>query len=801
LERTTLAQRLDNEILILDGAMGTMLQPHLASSACMDLASVEKPDLVGGVYNAYAEAGADLISTNTFGANRIKLSSFGLHDMAVEINARAAALARKYVPETVLVAGCIGPTGELAEPMGPMDFASCYQVFLEQAAALAEGGADLFLLETFSDLKELKIACMAVRESTGLPIMASMTYEEGFTTFTGTDPVTAAVVLESLDVDVLGVNCSTGPEPMLEIVGRYAALGDTPVFVEPNAGLPRLDGGRIAYDVGPEEMAGFAAQFVEIGANIVGSCCGSTPVFTEALRKRIKAKKPLSRGATSSLRITSRTNTVTVGDGNPFCIIGERINPTNRDDLSGEIEKGSCALLQREATLQQKQGAHCLDLNVGLPSIDEAHFMGKAVTAVETVAGTPLSIDSIHAGAVEAGLKAAAGKVLINSVNAESKSLEKIIPLVKKYGAALLCLPVGEKGVPKTAESRVALLREIIDYALKAGMKRKDLICDCLTLTVSAEQKRADETLKALQIVRNELHLPTVLGVSNISFGLPERSLINSTFLSMAMASGLDAAIMNPGDARMMETVQAASVLTVRDRDSKEFVRRFARKKKKAAADEQLYLGDEWKIPEAVLNGNREEIASLVDQALASGKSALDINKYFLIPAIQEVGKRYDRKEIYLPQMILAAETMQEAFRVLEPHFGSEGGRAQGKVLLCTVKGDVHDIGKNIVGLFLKNHGFEVTDLGKDVSAEQIVAEAGKCGADIVGLSALMTTTMVEMDHVVKSLRLSQSKAKIIVGGAVVTKRYAREIGADGFARDGVSAVELVNELLSAKPA
>ena len=791
-------ERLQVEILILDGAQGTMIQPHISAGSCYDMANLENPGVVSAMYAAYAKSGADIISTNTFGASRIKLQEFGLGERASEINRAGADLAKKAVGDRAWIAGCIGPTGKLISPIGALDFDETYDVFRQQVLALAEGGVDLFLLETFSDLKEVKIAVMAVRENTDLPVMASMTFEESFTTFTGTDPVTAANVLVSLGIDVLGVNCSTGPEPMLEVLGRYAMTTDCPLYVEPNAGLPRLDRNNEAvYLVSPEEMAVYGERFVEIGACVVGSCCGSTPEFTKALKDRLGAKKPVSRHVEPFLRLSSRVHTVQLGRDLPFCVIGERINPTNRENLTQELREGKMGHVQREAQSQAEQGAHVLDLNVGVPGIDEAAVMARCVEAVENVVNLPLCIDSVNPSAVEMALRESAGKLLINSVNGEEKRLDEVIPLAKRYGAGLICLAVGDGGIPKTAEERLAIIKKIILRAEEAGIHRNDLICDCLTLTVSAQQKRAEETLKAIRMIKEETGLPTVLGVSNISYGLPERSLINATFLSMAMASGLDAAIMNPGDVRMMETVLAGSVLTVRDRDSRAYVRRhMKKKKKKSGASEQLYFEEDWSIPQAVAAGNREEIGSLVEKALADGRSAHEINTQFLIPAIQEVGRKYDRKEIYLPQMILAAETMKAAFNVLEPHFDASDRSSKGTVLLCTVKGDVHDIGKNIVGLFLRNHGFDVVDMGKDVASETIVKKAGEVSADVVGLSALMTTTMVEMPGIIASLKTACPSVKIIIGGAVVTQRYADQIGAHGYAKDAVEAVAVVNTLL-----
>lgn len=796
MKKSDFRQFLKDRVLILDGVFGTMLQPHLPAGACVDAANLEKPDLVEGIIRDYVSAGADIISTNTFGASRIKLDEFSQGEKTREINETAAKLAKKHAGKC-LVAGVIGPTGKLVQPLGDMNFDEAYKVFKEQALALAEGGVDLFLLETFSDLKEIKAAMLAIHDLTDLPVMAAMTFGDSYITFTGTDPVTAANVLISMGADALGVNCSTGPEPMLEVLGRYAVFTDHPLFIEPNAGIPRLNGKAVKYQVTADEMAVFAEKFVQIGANVVGTCCGSTPEYTQALRKKLNGMKPVSRKANTGLHLSSRVHTVSVGSDLPFAIIGERINPTNRDDLADAILHGKIGPLQQEARAQTEEGAHLLDVNIGVPGVDEAGIMLKAVQGIENVSRLPLVIDSTNVQAIETALKESAGKPLINSVHGSKESMKGIIPLAAKYGAGLLCLAVGEKGIPNTAEERLQVLDTIIRTADKAGIPKNHLICDCLTLTVSAQQKRAETTLRAIQMVKEKLNLPTILGVSNISYGLPERGLINATFLSMAMASGLDAAIINPGDAGMMNTVRAASVLTVRDKDSRAFVSTHQKKKgkKTSAVSTEAKTDSGEKIYDAVASGRRDDIAELIEEALKSGISALDINND-MISAIQEVGRQYDAKTIFLPQMIMAAETMQRGFVVLEPHFAGDKVQSRGKVILCTVKGDVHDIGKNIVGLFLRNHGFDVIDLGKDVPTEHIVEEAVKKKADVVGLSALMTTTMQEMKNVIQALKKAKSGARIIIGGAVVTKKYAADIGAHAYAKDAVSAVEQVKSLV-----
>jgi 5-methyltetrahydrofolate--homocysteine methyltransferase len=797
MEKSAFYQFLHERIRVLDGAMGTMLQPLVKAGSCLEILNAEQPGQVRSVYSDYAQAGADIISTNTFGGSRIKLHEFGLGPRTAELNRSAAKDAKSAASGRALVAGVIGPTGKLIEPLGPLSFAEAVDVFREQAQALAEGGADCLLLETFSDLREIRAAILASTEAASLPILASMTFDENFTTFTGTDPVTAAVVLDAAGADAIGVNCSTGPEPMLEVLGRFAGATAKPLFAEPNAGLPRLDSGTARYDVPPEKMARFAVSFAEIGVSAIGTCCGSTPEHTRSIRRALGNRKPVARPVERLLRIASRFQTVSIGPGQPFCIIGERINPTNRPELAAAFRGGESGPILQEAQDQVREGAHALDVNAGVPGIDEAAALASAARRLSESARVPLCLDCTRPEALEAALREIPGKALINSVSGDAAKAAAILPLAAKYGAAVLCLAVDGRGIPKTAEERINVLRSVIEAAEAAGVPRSDLICDCLTLTVSTQPGRAAETLKALRMTSGELGLPTVLGVSNVSFGLPDRGPLNASFLSMAMASGLDAAILNPGDARMTETVRAASVLTLRDRDSLEYVRSAAARRRgssgptpvSAAAEE----GPGGRVARAVLQGDRDAIGRLVAEALDAGETPADLNALRLVPAIQRVGRMYEAREIYLPQMILSAETMQKALAVLEPRLA--GGREKhcGTVVICTVAGDVHDIGKNLVALFLRNRGFRVIDLGKDVPAGAIVERAVSVSADFVALSALMTTTVTEMPAVIRELRSAGCRARVIVGGAVVTREYAGSIGADGYAPDGPAAADLLS--------
>jgi len=797
MQREKFRDRVTNNILILDGSMGTMLQPHISNGGCVDYACITHPEVVARVHKEYVEAGADIILTNTFGATRTKLNEYGLGDKVNEINIKAAELARQAKGDNTIVAGSIGPTGKLVEPLGKRGFDEFYAVYKEQTLALAQGGVDIFILETFSDLKEAKAALMAVRENTDLPVMIAMTFAEDKKTFTGTDPVTAATVLSSLGADAIGVNCSLGPAPMLEIVKQLTAATGLPVFVEPNAGIPKLNGSGTTYNVTPEEMAEYAEQYVTHGANIVGTCCGSTPEYTRLIRQRLTGKKPVKRTPPGGLGLSSRFHTVYIGAELPFGVIGERINTTNRKSLAADIKDRQYILLKKDVESQVQAGAGVIDLNISMPGIDESETMREIVRNLDNTLHAPLCIDSKDVKAIETALRESAGKALINSVTGEEENMKELFPLAARYGAGLICLAIDEKGIPDNARDRVRIIEKILKRAKEYGIDRSNLIIDCLAMTVSTKQAGALETLEAIRAVKNDFLLPTVLGLSNISYGLPGRSLLNATYLSMAMAAGLDAAILNPGDARLMDAVKAASVFTMRDKDSKIYSQiDFEREKitvKGATAEENKELSD---IYNAVISGNRESIDLLVKTALDNHVTAEQINDDALIAAINEVGKRYEKKELYLPQMMLSAEVFQAAFKQIQPFFKSSDVKSKGTVLLCTVKGDLHSIGKNIVRLLMSNAGYKVVDLGIDVPAETIYQKAVELNADVVGLSALMTTTMLEMENVVKLFREKGSTTKIIIGGAAVTDEFARDIGADGYARDGVGAVKLVESLV-----
>jgi 5-methyltetrahydrofolate--homocysteine methyltransferase len=789
---------LGGRIVILEGGMGTMLQEAVPGSYALELLNIDHADEVLGIHRAYVPL-ADIICTNTFGGTSIKLGAVGLSERVKELNAAGVRLARQAARDGVLVAGDMGPTGRLIEPLGDLSFWDAYDSFRAQAEVLAEGGVDFILIETMSDLREAKAALLAAREATGLPVMITMTFDETFVTPTGTDPATAANVLASMGAFAVGANCSTGPERMVEVVGRMAQVTNAPILAQPNAGMPELVDGRTVFRLGPDEFVSHAEKLVTVGAGLVGGCCGTRPAHIELLRERLRGVRPVSRDVPAALRLSSRMRTVEIGKNLPFAVVGERINPTNREDLTQEVLDGRTEIIVNDARAQYVAGAHVLDVNIGVPGVDEAAMMLRAAVALENSIAAPLSLDSMNASAFEGTLGALAGKPLLNSVTGAPDKLDEVMPLAARFGAGVVCLAMDESGIKASAEDRISILRRIVDAAERHGVPREHLIADCLTLAVSAEQERVPETLRAVELARTELGLPTILGVSNVSHGLPDRGVLNASFLAMAMERGLDAAIMNPLDVPMMSTLRASSVLTLRDRDSAGYIREHMkrRKKRKSEPEPRAQDGIETRIERAVIDGNVDGIEAMVDDALAEGLGARAINDGVLIPALEEIGRRFEKRDCFLPQMMLAAETVERAFAKLKPLFPKgEEASARATVVVATVEGDVHDIGKNILASMLENHGYRVVDLGKNVPAERIVEVARDEGAGVVALSALMTTTVGQMPIVIESLRAAGLGCKVMVGGAVVTKRFAASIGADGYAKDAARAVKMLEEIL-----
>ncbi|MBI4595272.1 MAG: homocysteine S-methyltransferase family protein [Candidatus Tectomicrobia bacterium] len=789
-------------IVLLDGAMGTMLQQaSRASISCLEEYNLSKPKLVQEVHKAYLAAGSEILLTNTLGANRLKLAEYSLQDRVTEINREGVKLAKEAAGDKALVAASIGPTGKFLAPLGHLTFDAAVRAFSEHVGCVSQSGADLILIETISDLREMKAAIIAAREVCDLPILATMTFQENGKTIMDAEALCCCLVMQSLGVAAVGANCSLGPEGLLDILVKMRDVSQKPLLIQPNAGLPQLKDGRTIFPATPEIFASYAEKFRLEGISLLGGCCGTTPEHIKAMARVIKGKKIVRflPKYTGSL-VCSRNEVVGIGGKNPPVVIGERLNPTGRRDLAAQMREGRFDLFRREALAQVEHGARVLDVNVGIPGIDEVRAIDQAVTAVQSVTRVPVMLDTNNPLVLEAGLKAAEGRVIINSVNGEKGSLERILPLAKKYGALLIGLTLDEKGIPTSGKGRFKIAEGILKAVVEAGLPTYSLIIDPLTLAVSAEPNQALESLEAVSLIKKKLGLATVLGVSNVSFGLPRRELINYSFLAMALGNGLDAAILNPFSQITMDICTSVTLLRGQDPGAQRYIERcqgekippavFPRAVEREMADvgEQLY--------KAVLEGDETSIVLLVEKALEQGMNPVEINKLYMIPAITRVGELFQDGEYFLPQLIRAGHTMEIGISRLKKEERPFQGERKGKILFATAHGDIHDIGKNIVITQLENFGFEVIDLGKSVPLEKITREAKERQVDIIGLSALMTNTMQEMEKLVKKCREEGLGSLVMVGGAVVTKEYADRIGADGYAEDAVKAVALADQLM-----
>jgi 5-methyltetrahydrofolate--homocysteine methyltransferase len=802
--KKTFLQAIYERVLVLDGAMGTMLQERgLEPGRPPEELNLTMPAVVAGVHREYREAGADIIVTNTFGGSRSKLSHYGLEDRLYAINATAVAIAREAAGKEAYVAGSMGPTGRFVEPVGDCSFDEMAAIFREQALPLIEAGADLITLETFLDIKEIRAAVIAIREiSADIPVIAMLTFDDNGRSVLGTPPEAAAITLEGAGANIIGSNCGLGVDGIYDILAAMRRVTRLPLISQANAGLPYLKDGKTIFPGTPEEMTACHERMLDLGVRIIGGCCGTTPAHIRAIRDALTGRErtfPTVGPDEEVTFISGRSGFVAIGPHNPVAIIGERINPTGKKAFAAELREGKVSYVRREALEQAAAGAALLDVNVGAPGIDEAAAMERAVFCVTGAVATPLVLDSSSPEALERGLKAADGKVLVNSVSGEEKSLARVLPLVRKYGAAVIGLTLDETGIPETGEARCKIAQRILDAAKEEGIAARNVLIDCLTLTVSAEQKRAMETLAAIRLVKQRLGLNTVLGVSNISFGLPQRQLISAAFFAMALEAGLDAAIINPREKTMMDAYRAAMVLLNRDPNAAVYIDAYKgaaeiSSGQSPAAEKPLDIRG--RLGRAIIDGDREGIAALVEEGLAQGLSPLQISNEALLPGLEEVGRRFECNRFFLPQVMLSAETMQAAFARLKEEMKGQGFATLGKILMATVEGDIHDIGKNIVCTLLENHGFEVIDLGKNVSAERIIAEARSHEVDAVGLSALMTTTMTEMQNVIARLKEQGVRTFTMIGGAVVTQDYADEIGADIYAKDAMEAVAKIRKLL-----
>ena len=778
-----------SDFIILDGGMGTMLQAAgLPVGQLPELWNITAPEKITAVHRQYTEAGSRILYTNTFGANRHKVKNCGF--TPAELIAGGVRAAREAAGDTgAKVALDIGPIGQLLEPLGTLSFEDVYDIYKEMVTAGEAAGADLIVFETMSDLYEAKAAVLATKENTALPVWVTMTFEASGRTFTGTSIPSMALTLTGLGVDALGFNCSLGPKELLPMVKELRQWTDLPLILKPNAGLP--DPATGAYTITPEEFARELASAADLGVTIFGGCCGTTPDFIRTLSDALSTRTPSPRPAAHRRGVCSAARSVELSG---VRVIGERINPTGKRRFQQALMEGDIDYILSQGIQQQDAGADILDVNVGLPGIDETAMMPRIIKALQAVTDLPLQIDSSDPAVLEAGLRAVNGKAIVNSVNGNREILDAVLPLCKKYGAAVVGLCMDHSGIPQTAEERIAIAERILAAALEHGIAREDVFIDCLTLTVSAQQEQASETLKAVRHVTEVLGLHTVLGVSNISFGLPARENITVSFLIQAMQAGLDLPIVNPNQTAVMDAVTAFRVLSGEDRNSEAYIRRFANT---PSASKESRPAEDMTLTAAIGKGLRAETSALTEKALET-MTELDVVNTLLIPALDLVGDQYEKQKIFLPQLINAANAACEGFEIIKKRIAQKGGASvsKGKIILATVFGDIHDIGKNIVRVVLENYGYTVIDLGRDVPAEAIVEAIRQEDAKLVGLSALMTTTVSSMADTIAAIRRSGHDCKIMVGGAVLTPDYAQKIGADFYARDAKQSADIARQVL-----
>lgn len=787
-------QLLGSRILFFDGGMGTLLQKAgLGQGELPESWNLTHPDVVMQIYRDYAAAGANFITANTFGANRLKLH--GAPFAASELIEAGVSLARKAVDETgrddIFVALDMGPTGKLLKPMGDLDFETAVDAYKEMVVSGVKAGADCCIIETMGDTSEIKAAVLAVKESCGLPVFVTMVFDERGRLLTGADVQTAVAMLEGLGVDALGLNCGFGPEQMLPLVDQLEKCCSIPILVSPNAGLPVVVNGQTMYNVPPEDFAKTMAEIVRKGAWMVGGCCGTTPEHIAAEVAACRNLAPLPLPDNRRTVVSSGSMAVVIGE-DPV-VIGERINPTGKKRFKQALREKDIEYILNEGIKQQDGGAHILDVNVGLPEIDETEMMRLAVSELQGVLNLPLQIDTTSPEAMEAALRIYNGKAMINSVNGKEESMRTVFPLAKKYGGVIVALTIDEGGIPETPEGRLAIAEKIVRTAQEYGIGRQDIVVDALTMTISSGQEAAQVTLRALQLIKEKLGVKTVLGVSNVSFGLPRREIINSAFFLLALQAGLDAAIINPGSEPMMQSLAAYRALSAKDTQCVDYIARYSGQPANAPVAAVKTIS----LQEAVIRGLREEAAQQTKAALETTQP-LDIINETLIPALDIVGKGFEKGTVFLPQLLMSAEAAGTAFDILKAAMAAAGTAQQkrGKVIIATVKGDIHDIGKNIVKVLLDNYGFEVIDLGKDVPPETIVETTLRENVRLVGLSALMTTTVPSMEETIRQLRIAAPDCKVMVGGAVMTQEYADQIGADSYSADAMGAVHYAQQVL-----
>lgn len=817
----------EQKILILDGATGTNLQrAGMPNGVCPEQWILEHPKVLVDLQMSYINAGSNIIYAPTFGGNRLKLEEYGMEKELESVNTRLVALSKEAVAKTgyrAYIAGNLTMTGRQLYPIGKLKLEELIDIYKEQITCLVNAGVDLLVVETMMSLAETRAALIAAKETCSLPVLASMTYSEDGRTLYGTDPETAVVVLQSLGADAVGINCSTGPEEMVPLVERMKQVANVPILAKPNAGMPELVEGETVYAMTPEEFAEYGKALVAAGANIIGGCCGTTNNHIAALARTVRLMEVPDISQERKRILASERQMLEIDLEGGFLVVGERINPTGKKKLQSELRKGSLDMVVQMAEEQEEKGASVLDINMGMNGIDENEMMQKVIYEVTNTVNLPLCIDSSHVDIIEQALRIYPGRALINSISLESEKFEKLLPIAAEYGAMFILLPLSDEGLPKDMEEKKRIIHTIYDRALSLGFAKEDIVVDGLVATVGANKNAALETLETIRYCK-EMQLATICGLSNISFGLPERSFINTAFLTMAIANGLTMAIANPSQELLVNAALATDLLLNKEGADLHYIENVKPLSMSAgaaatvgkSADNIAGTGgvtgtngknrkngtqsktEHSKLYEDVLKGNKRTIIEDVKAYIADGNSPQSVIEEHLIPAINEVGVLFDEKRYFLPQLIASAEAMELAISHVEPLLPKkEGGERMPTIVVATVEGDIHDIGKNLVVLMLKNYGYNVIDLGKDVTKEEIVETAIRENAAVIGLSALMTTTMMRMKDVVEYAKEKECSAKIIIGGAVITQNFSDEIGADGYSKDAAEACRLVERLLS----
>lgn len=777
-------------IVLFDGAMGTMLQDKgLKIGENPEIFGFENQEKLLEIHKEYLKSGSNIITTNTFGANELKLDRLGykvedIVDNAIKIAKLAIEQSDKSIKRYVALD--VGPIGEMLEPIGTMSFDRAYEVFKRQMVQGEKSGADIILIETMMDLYEAKAAVLAAKENTNLPVFLTMTFDENGRSFTGCMPESMVATIQGLGVDAIGVNCSLGPKKLIPIVEKICKISYVPIIVQANAGLPDIIDGNAIYNIKEDEYLEGVKEFIQKGASIIGGCCGTTPNFIRKISDNLSNIDKIEVEKEHNSIICSPSKIVEIKQPT---VIGERINPTGKKLLKESIRNENIDYIINLAIEQVNAGADIINVNVGLPGIDEKRILSKIIKEIQSIIDTPIQIDSSDINALEQGLRYYNGKTMLNSVNGKEKSLATILPIVKKYGSSVVGLTLDERGIPNTAQERFEIAKKIVERATSYGIKKEDIIIDCLCLTASAQQEEAMVKLECIKMIKEQLGVSTILGISNISFGLPNRKILNSTFLSMALSYGLDIPIMNPNEEYMMDVINSFKVIKSIDKGCIDYIDRYngyTDKKKIISSNKELTLES------IVVNGLKEEAKESTLKLLESKSENFILNE-ILIPSLDIVGKKYDKGEIFLPQLIQSAEAVKSSLNTIKEKLLKENynSMSKGKIIVATVKGDIHDIGKNIVKIMLENYGYEVIDLGKDVPIEDVIYNAKKQNIKLVGLSALMTTTINSMKETIKALKDNNIKTKVFVGGAVLTEEYAKNIGADYYSKDAKSAIEI----------